>query len=82
MNTVSSFTTKDVRNNGKKIVDVDVTAYAIQDDFTGLYFIWCYTNEDFANKMANTVSPGSPEDRAANWRARRDQLSLSNRTDF
>jgi hypothetical protein len=57
-----------------------VKAYAIYNQPTGLYFIWSYTDFDFAQAIAGRISPGNAQDRAANWRALIEQCCLSVRT--
>ncbi len=44
-------------------------AYAIQDETTKLYFIWCYKSEAFAELMSCRVYPITAQDQAVNWRA-------------
>lgn len=63
-----------VVNRGK-----DGACYAIKNEDTGLWWIWCYVDRDFAHDMLAKVWPHEASDRAANWRASSDQLSLSRR---
>lgn len=52
---------------GTKAIEAGSTVYLLQSgDF---YFIWCYTDREFASKMTEKViGPQSGIDRAANWR--------------
>lgn len=54
--------------------------YAIKNEPTGLFFIWSYSDEAYAHKIADRVTPGDAMDRAANWRTGTRQLTPSDRT--
>jgi hypothetical protein len=57
------------------------TLYAVRKG--DLYFIWSYSNRDFAEQMDKKLStPTDPTDRAANWRQTTSELTPSDRTGF
>ena len=58
------------------------TLYAIQDEKTGLYFIWCYSDKKFATQMSYRISPVDEKDINANWRSSIRELVKSDRRDF
>lgn len=55
-------------------------AYAVRDESTKLYFIWCYTTDTFAETIADKITIKDAQDQQVNWRASLDQLVLSERT--
>lgn len=56
--------------------------YAIYNEETKLYFIWAYTNKEFAEKMLTRVEPTTPVDMSTNWRKSLQELLASERKDF
>lgn len=60
-------------------VEAGQTAFAIQDQKTRLYFIWAYSDETYANKIASRVKPESEVDIQANWRRTLERLTISDR---
>lgn len=63
---------------GTNAVEPGDTLYAIQNG--DLYFIWCYTDKEYAQKVADRVSPQSSVDIAANWRRNISELIHSDRS--
>lgn len=69
----------------KLIEDTNLSdaVWLIQHEPTGLYWIWCYSNKEFAERMAAMLdAPRGAADRAANWRANPKQTCRSDRTGF
>lgn len=53
-------------------------AYALQDPGTGLYFVWCYSDQQHAIRMSKKgLTPGWDVDRAVNWRERIEDCVIS-----
>lgn len=84
MNKLHEFTRKDrlSARRGTNAVEPGTVLYAIQDVKTNMYFIWCYTNKAFAERMLTRINIGSDVDRDANWRYDLDDLVHSDRKDF
>lgn len=56
------------------------TIYVIRKQ--DLYFIWAYTDREFAEQMDLKVNPEGLADIGANWRRFPHQLTISNRKSF
>lgn len=80
-NSVYVFTSPVTRKVRGTDVQLGQELYCIQDDETGLYWIWAYTTKEYAERIAKRVSIENEEDRAANWRGRLIQLCASGRTE-
>lgn len=63
---------------GTNAVEPGTGLYAIRN--RGLFFIWCYTDENYAKKVAARVEPGNATDIAANWRRNPEQLIHTDRS--
>ncbi len=63
----------------RREVQTGETCYAVQDETTGLYFVWAYTNEAFAQRMTSRLSIGDETDRACNWRRDVQDTMVSSR---
>lgn len=74
-----AFTARHVRGTS---IEKDQPLFAIQDPETGLYFIWSYTDEQFAKRMQNRVKIDSEIDKQCNWRQDLHELVPSDRKAF
>lgn len=72
---------REVNKRGTKVA-IGQPLYAVR--VGDLYFIWCYTDKTFAEKMNDKMSNGPVDerDRAANWRRTLGELVPSGRTTF
>lgn len=70
-----------VLSKGMKVQGTDVkageTVFAIFNVQTQLFFIWSFTSEEYARKIAGRVVPEDHGDIANNWRNTTDELTIS-----
>jgi len=78
---IEQFSAVRARNVRGTIVAIEQPLYAVKKG--GMYFIWCYTDKTFAERMDEKLSgPSNPADEAANWRRNIRELVPSGRTTF
>lgn len=75
MNDVISFINKKARKVRGTYVRAGQTLYAVYNADFNLFWIWAYTDRDFAQTIANRIKPGEASDIAANWRKHTEELT-------
>lgn len=78
-NAVVPFRASAQRNVSGTHVEAGQLAFAIYNDAAKKYFIWAYTNQKYAEKIALRVEPADETDVACNWRRSLHQLTITDR---